>query len=106
MVDEKWVALHDATLESIELRWSSGEVVMRVRMGDAMQSQRVVVASTVRRLRCDREMSWGFSVSINEVRGPMAAGGDASVLEIEMQSGDLIRIEAGAFSLQYAEQQP
>jgi hypothetical protein len=42
-------------------------------------------------------MPWGFSVSINEVRGPVATGDDFSVLEIELQSGDLIRIEAASF---------
>ena len=97
-----WTELHDATLESLELRWSSGEAVMQIRTGDASHPQRVVVASAVRRLGCDRHMPWGFSVSINEVRGPTAAG-DAFILEIEMQSGDLIRIEAGAFSLRDAE---
>lgn len=92
-----WTELHDATLESLELRWSSGEVVLRVRTGDPTHPRREVLATAVRRLRCDREMPWGFSASIHEVRGPMAADGDISVLEIEMQSGDLIRIEAGAF---------
>ncbi|MGN6111297.1 MAG: hypothetical protein ACTHU0_39740 [Kofleriaceae bacterium] len=95
-----WTELHDATLESLELRWSSGDVVMRVRTSDPTHPRRVVLASAVRRVRCDREMPWGFSASINEVRGPMAAGDDVSVLEIEMQSGDLIRIEAGAFRLE------
>jgi len=103
MTTERWTELHDATLESLELRWSSGEVVMRIRTGDATYPQRVVVASAVRRLGCDRQMPWGFSVSINEVRGPAAAGDDVSMLEIEMQSGDLIRIEAGAFSLRDTE---
>jgi hypothetical protein len=103
MTTESWVGLHDATLESIELRWSSGEAVLRIRTGDPTHPQRVVVASAVRRLACDRQMPWGFSVSINEVRGPAAAGDDASVLEIEMQSGDLIRIEAAAFSLRDAD---
>jgi hypothetical protein len=87
----------------MELRWSSGEAVLRIRTGDPPHPQCVVVASAVRRLGCHRRMPWGFSVSINEVRGPAAAGDDASVLEIEMQSGDLIRIEAAAFSSRDAE---
>lgn len=103
MTTETWAVLHDATLESMELRWSSGEAVLRIRTGDPTRPQRVVVASAVRRLGCDRQMPWGFSVSINEVRGPAAVDGDASALEIEMQSGDLLRIEAGAFSLRDAE---
>ena len=103
MTTERWTELHDATLESLELRWSSGEAVIQIGTGDATHPQRVIVASAVRRLGCDRQMPWGFSVSINEVRGPTAVGDNASVLEIEMQSGDLIRIEAGAFSLRDAE---
>lgn len=102
MTTERWAELHDATLESMELRWSSGEAVLRIRTGDPTRPQRVVVASAVLRLGCDRQLPWGFSVSINEVRGP-AVGDDALVLEIEMQSGDLIRIEAGAFTLRDAE---
>lgn len=103
MTIESLAGLHDATLESMELRWSSGEAVLRIRTGDTTHPQRVVVASAVRRLHCDRELPWGFSVSINDVRGPVASGGDTSVLEIEMQSGDLIRIEAVEFSLRDAE---
>ncbi len=103
MTTESWAKLHDATLESMEVCWSSGEAVLRIRTGDPMQPQRVVVASAMRRFCCDRWLPWGLSVSINEVRGPMAAGDDVSVLEIEMQSGDVIRIEALAFSLRNAE---
>lgn len=102
MTNDIWGGLHDATLESIELTWSSGEVVLRVRTGDATRPRRVIVGSAVRRFTCDRQLPWGFSVSINAVRGPAAAGDDLSVLEIEMQSGDLIRIEARSFSLDFA----
>lgn len=103
MTTESRARLHDATLESMELHWSSGEAVLRIRTGDPTHPQRLVVASAVRRLGCDRQLPWGFSVSINEVRGPVAAGDGASVLEIEMQSGDLVRIEAVAFSFRDAE---
>jgi hypothetical protein len=44
-------------------------------------------------------MSWGSSVSIHGVRGPSQVGDGVSALEVEMQSGDVIRIEAGTFSL-------
>src|SRR5688572_27707260 len=74
---------------------------MRVRTGDATHPHWVVLATSVCRLACDRLTPWGFSVSINEIRGPTAAG-DHAVLEIEMQSGDILRIEAGAFDLRVA----
>ncbi len=95
---EKWRNLHDATLESLEFCWASGEARIRVRTGDGTSSRYIVMASPVRFISCGRQMPWGRSVSINAVRGPTSTG-DACVLEIEMQSGDLIRIEAGAFRL-------
>lgn len=103
MTIKTWGAMHDATLESMELYWASGEAVLRIRTGDPTHPQCVVVASAVRWIGCDRHLPWGFSVSINEVRGPVAVGDDASVLEIEMQSGDLIRIEAASFCLRDSE---
>lgn len=99
MGGEFWGGLHDATLEAVELQWSSGEVVLRIRM----QPLRVIVASGVRRLGCDREIPWDMSASINAVRGPVATSDGEAVLEIEMQSGDLIRIEAATFNLRDGE---
>lgn len=95
---ESWTELHDATLESLDLHWSSGEALVRIRTDDTARPQRILVATAVRRLVYDRQMPWGFTVSINEIRGPTAMGEDF-VLEIEMQSGDLIRIEAAMFYL-------
>lgn len=103
MGGEFWGGLHDATLEAVELQWSSGEVVLRIRTGEPMQPLRVIVASGVRRLGCDREIPWDMSASINAVRGPVATSDGEAVLEIEMQSGDLIRIEAATFNLRDGE---
>lgn len=95
-----WAGLHDATLESMALHWSSGEAVLRIRTGDLTHPLRVIVASGVRRFGCDRQLPWGSSASINEVHGPTATSDGGTVLELEMQSGDLIRIDAVAFILQ------
>lgn len=43
-------------------------------------------------------MPWGPSASINEARLLASSDGKPFMLEIEMQSGDTIRVEAGAFS--------
>lgn len=96
--NEEMRDLHDASLESLELHWSAGETILHVLTGSSVNPRRVIVASSTRRIECDRRMPWGFSRSIHDVRGPTSSG-DAFVLEIEMQSGDLIRIEAGAFDL-------
>lgn len=98
-----WQDLHDATLERLELLWAVGKVVLHARTGAVEHPQLEVVASSVRKLECDRGMPWGFSVSINEVRGPTATSdGDAKYIEIEMQSGDILRIEAAEFSIRVA----
>jgi hypothetical protein len=96
-----WPDLHDAILESCELQWSSGELILRIRTGDATHPRCTIVASAVHRLACDRQLPWGFSISINRMIGPVIEH-DASVLEIEMQSGDVIRIEASTFDLRIA----
>ncbi|WP_437753688.1 hypothetical protein [Sorangium sp. So ce1389] len=101
--DEAWRSLHDATLETIELRWESGEVRLRIRTGDPEQPQLVVVASSVHRMECARQLPWGFSVSINEVRGPSPIDGGGACVEVEMQSGDVIRIEALEFCVRGAD---
>lgn len=100
--DEPWPDLHDATLETLELRWASGELVLRIRTGDPSHPRREIVATSLSHLDCSRQMPWGPSQSINDARGPTPSGPDVSVLELEMQTGDVIRIEAGAFTLRAA----
>jgi len=79
--------LHDATLEALSLDWGAGraEAVFRTGTGTVL-----LQASGLARLVCPRMHPWGPSVSVNHVRGPQAQDG-RSVLEIEMQSGDVIR---------------
>ena len=96
----KWNDMHDATLETVELCWATGHVVLHVRTGDVDKPCVHLIASSVKRLICAREMLWGFSLSISEVRGPVVASGSkAQSIEIEMQSGDIIKIDAADFSI-------
>ncbi len=88
--------LHDATLERLSLDWASGraEVLLRTATGNV-----ILRASGVTNLVCPRLHPWGPSSSVNEARGLRAGEGD-SVLEIEMQSGDVIVIEATSFAIE------
>lgn len=88
-----WSELHDATLESIQLDWPTGRVVLRVRTGSPARPQVVITAAGTTELVCPRRHPWGASVSINEVRGPEPHDGGAR-LEIEMQSGDVLVLAA------------
>lgn len=82
--------LHDAALVGIELDWNEGTATITVM---ANRGRHELVIEGVRDVRIPRIMPWGHSRSILEVR----VGEDdmGSSLEIEMQSGDVIRIAGG-----------
>jgi hypothetical protein len=85
--------LHDATLEKLSLDWGVGSAEVSLKTAGGIV---LVRASGVTKLLCPRLYPWGPSSSVNQVRGPRALGG-ASILEIEMQSGDVIVLEAASF---------
>lgn len=88
--------LHDATLVRIVLLWDEeAEVKLEFRV-DGPKSV-ALKASGVTNLTCPHENPWGPSVSVNEVRGPVEARCGLHRVEIEIQSGDTITIEAKFF---------
>lgn len=92
-----WSALHDATLERVELVWDSGQALVHLR---ADTGALMIRALRTKRVECSRLEPWGSSVSVNEVRGPARSpDGSGQRLELEMQSGDLIVLEADEFVL-------
>lgn len=88
--------MHDWTLTTILYEWESAKATLSFR-GPRRQSA-VIVAGDVSDLEIPHANQWGPSVSVNEVHGP-ATVGKRRRLEIEMQSGDVITITAGSFSL-------
>ena len=76
-------SLHDATLLDLEVDWVQARVVVFVRLH---QRRARFTLENVSHIECPRAEPWGPSASINAARA--TAGG----LEIEMQSGDTIRI--------------
>jgi hypothetical protein len=85
------VNLHDATLASIVFDWEPAEVRAIVHVWE--RGDVIIRASGVSRLEVPRTEPWGPSSSINQVK---AASGR---MEIEMQSGDTIVIDAASFEL-------
>jgi hypothetical protein len=82
--------LHDATLELLVVDWSEGGVSVHFRIAGGTEV--VLTAQGLRHLDLPRSEPWGPSGSVNRV----AQGDDR--LTIEMQSGDVVVIEAAAFS--------
>ncbi len=86
------VHLHDATLIAIRLNWDDGTCVADLDHGTLGRC--VLMFSAVSHLILPRKQDWGRSVSINACSIPSPGR-----YEIEMQSGDLIKIEAASVML-------
>lgn len=80
--------LHDATLKMIQLSWSEMECRLSV---TTQHGSAELVFSGVTHVDVPMEQPWGPSASINAQRATPGA------FEIEMQSGDLVRINAASF---------
>lgn len=84
--------LHDATLVTVHLVWADGTCIMTIRHS---QSPDCTLAFTgVSNLTLPRTQPWGPSQSINS-----ASQRNKGQYEIEMQSGDLIKIDASDVKL-------
>jgi hypothetical protein len=104
-VDEsnlEWNQLHDATLIDVVVEWRSGESRFTIRLSERACRTAEIKAQGLRMLHCPRLHPWGPSVSLNEVRHMNGDEGRQRV-EIEMQSGDVIEIEAERFELKIRE---
>jgi hypothetical protein len=91
---EELRALHDSIVFTVELSWADGTATIAVQTNG--RSLKIVV-SGVHEMHCPREMPWGPSECINEVA--LSSGPRGMQLEIEMQSGDTIKIAGTSVSL-------
>jgi hypothetical protein len=58
-----------------------------------------IVVDGAKRLECSRELPWGPSVCINEVRLSSVQSNATVRLEVEMQSGDVLVVVGSSASL-------
>lgn len=88
--------MHDWVLLSVLFEWSAGRVTLSF---DRYESNEILVANSVVDLHVPQLKPWGRSVCVNEVKGPIAIDNGLHSLEIEMQSGDVIKIVAKSFEM-------
>jgi hypothetical protein len=94
-------SLHDATLTNIVIDWQEGIVTLKFR-GSPDPRWRLpfdVIMFEMRHVDCPRLLPWGPSESVNELRGPLEAAAGTMRFELEMQSGDVIVIEAARWEV-------
>jgi hypothetical protein len=84
--------LHDWPLDRLSLDWKNGDLVLT--LDTASLVCRGVTAITI-----PRSHPWGPSVYINELRGPTDTPDRLKSIELEMQSGDVIKVTAQAFEI-------
>jgi hypothetical protein len=88
---------HDWTLLEVVFHWAQASVAVTL---DGPSSQCVVLAEDVSLLEVPRENPWGRSVSVYSFFiADILEGGEKS-LQIEMQSGDIIRVNAKRITVQ------
>jgi hypothetical protein len=90
--------LHDAILESVAIRVDDGTVTLgltRVQFGGAGK-QVTLLAREWTSFSCPKHEPWGRATAwrVNEARGPSALESGMQHVELEMQSGDVIEIDA------------
>jgi hypothetical protein len=84
--------LHDATLVDVHLEWAEGACTMTLRR--SVLQNCYLKFTGVSQLSLPRAQPWGPSQSINA-----AYMRNTGQYEIEMQSGDLIQIDASALTI-------
>ena len=84
--------LHDATLLSAKLVWKTGLLRLVFLPCSSEPQQKVIIAEDTICFNVTRHFPWGKSVSVNKVIHEQGEG--IQKVKIEMQSGDVLKIEA------------
>lgn len=83
--------MHDWTLINIDYNWAGKVCLLSFR--DSSSELKEVKAIGVLNVNIPHVEEWGSSSSVNEVSGPEQKG-NVQYMDIQMQSGDVIHIEA------------
>ena len=94
-----WSSFHDAVLVSLTATWRSGDVRIHLQLCEQPSRHVVVVGREVSLLHCPREHPWGESVHVNLIDPPAPTPAGRLRLNIEMQTGDRIEVEAASFMI-------
>jgi hypothetical protein len=95
-VNITWEQFHDSTIQEIQISLDKEVVVIKLTTAEHYLtgiSSTSIIAEKVKFIICPILKPWGRSISINEITD------NGERLEIEMQSGDTIVIEAEAFNI-------
>lgn len=89
--------MHDWTLGEITINWITGTLIFFLKNNKSEDVK--IQVSGLYNLNLPKKEEWGRSVSINEINGPLVLANGHMYLEIEIQSGDTISLEAKLIEL-------
>lgn len=89
--------MHDWTLISILVNWIDGTAVVSFRNQKSEEVR--LIAEGLVDLHIPKREEWGSSVSINEVVGPVHCADGNYSIELEVQSGDRIKLMAKTIAM-------
>jgi hypothetical protein len=95
--------MHDWVLLSVLFEWEAGRLTISF---DRYEGKETLVANSVVELQVPQLNEWGPSICVNRVNGPIVIDKGLHSLEIEMQSGDVVRIVAQSFQMPAARPPP
>jgi hypothetical protein len=101
MAQLEWKNLHDALLTTIELNWATASVNFIITLTEEVGGGATIKCEGLKKLYCPRIEPWGKGEadSINHVDAPVVFTEGFSRLEIKLQSGDVIEIDAKEITL-------
>jgi hypothetical protein len=89
--------LHDATIKLVTVDCAGAAVTIRLVLCDEGSPEAELVAADFTDVQIPRREPWGPSVSVNEI-SIVADPQFGTQLQLQLQSGDILRIEAGSIS--------
>lgn len=98
-----WTDLHDALLGAISISWEAGEIEISLTANKVYVKRGgkiIIRAKGFSLFVCPHNYPWGRSAFVNAIREHVITEPDRKRLEIEMQSGDVIELEADEVLLQ------
>ena len=94
--------LHDAGLSQVLVLWDVGKATLEFKLSRAVvpgASHAILACFDTSMLVFPRRKPWGDSDQVNTMSAEQRANG-AALIQIELQSGDVVVIECGRFELQ------
>ena len=89
--------MHDWTLISVTLDWKTGSATLQ--FCNQQSKPLALIIDEAVDIHIPKLNSWGPSVSVNEVIGPVACENGNQKIQFELQSGDVITVIAKAIHL-------